>query len=88
MSSAQSAIEAAHSERVTQQLHAKIGQLTMEKDPKCSVETGERPPSDDSSRPPGGRHTPLCAAWRIRKRLRNRSMSLSLEPDPSATPHR
>ena len=26
------AIEAAHSERETQQLHAKIGQLTMEKD--------------------------------------------------------
>ena len=58
------AIEAAHSERETQQLHAKIGQLTMEKDfyPKRSVETGERPPSDDSSRPPVGRHTTLRAA--------------------------
>ena len=55
------AIEAAHSERETQQLHAKIGQLTMEKDfyPKRSVETGERTPSDDSSRPPVGRHTTL-----------------------------
>ena len=58
------AIEAAHSERETQQLHAKIGQLTMAKDfcPQRSVETGERTPSDDSSRPPVGSHTTRRAA--------------------------
>ena len=40
------AVEAEHAEQETQQLHAKIGQLTMEKDfcPKRSVETGERAP--------------------------------------------
>ena len=45
------AVEAEHSAQETQQLHAKIGQLTMEKDfcPRRSVETGERAPSDDSS---------------------------------------
>ena len=58
------AVEAEHSEQETQQLHAKIGQLTMEKDfyPKRSVETGERAPSDDSSCPPVDSHPTLRAA--------------------------
>ena len=75
------AIEAAHSERETQQLHAKIGQLTMEKDfcPKRSVETGERPPSDDSSRPPVGRHPTLCAARCARSTVYYRPTGISAE---------
>ena len=58
------AVEAEHAAQETQQLHAKIGQLTMEKDfyPTRSVETGERAPSDDSSCPPVDRHPTLRAA--------------------------
>ena len=58
------AVEAEHSAQETQQLHAKIGQLTMEKDfyPTRSVETGARAPSDDSSGPPVDSHPTLRAA--------------------------
>ena len=59
------AIEAAHSERETQQLHAKIGQLTMEKDffvQRARSRPVSDRPSDDSSRPPVGSHTTLRAA--------------------------
>ena len=44
------AVETTQVEREPQQLHAKIGQLTMEKDfyPTRSVATDERAPSDES----------------------------------------